>query len=189
MPKKRSTKTDGKASKQLNKQPKAKKPLTHAQLKKKVDEWFSKAIRYRAADKDGFAECWTCGTRHHVGNLQAGHFASRRHMATRWDDRDDGASNVMPQCIACNLYDQGRQWYFGRRLDEVVSGRAEDIMRTAQRPRSYGVAELRQLLERYKMEATAHMVQKPAIANRPAKGEAYSRTQRRKEEAAAEGEL
>ena len=110
-------------------------------------------------------------------------------MATRWDDREDGASNVMPQCIACNLYDQGRQWYFGRRLDEVVSGRAEEIMRAAQRPRSYGVAELRQLVDRYKIEANAQLAAKPAIANRPAKGEAYSRTQRRKEEAAAEGEL
>jgi len=37
MPKKRSTKTDSKASKQLNKQPKKHKPLTHAKAKKKAD--------------------------------------------------------------------------------------------------------------------------------------------------------
>lgn len=145
------------------------KKQTHAQLKKKVDEWYSKAIRYRAADAAGFAECFTCHTRYHVGYLHCGHFASRRHMATRWHDPKDGIGNTAPQCVACNLYDQGRQWYFGQRLDSLKPGRAAQIMREAERPRKYGMEELRQLCERYRREVKQLTAQTPALTNRPAK--------------------
>jgi hypothetical protein len=180
---KRSTKTDSKASKQLRKKAKAKKPLTHAQLKKKVDEWFSKYIRYRASDKHGEAECYTCGKRDHVRNLQAGHFASRRYMATRWHDPEDGHGNVQVQCIACNLYEQGRQWTFGRRLDEAVKGRAESIMQAAGRKRTYGVAELRQMVDHYREEATKQMAEKRGIAERKAKAATDRRSKKRTLEA------
>ena len=65
MRKKRSNRADSKSSKQLNKKPKSKpkaeKKYTHAQMKKKVDEWCSKYVRWIAADEDGFAKCYTCG--------------------------------------------------------------------------------------------------------------------------------
>ena len=125
MPKKRSTKTDSKASKQLNKQPKKPKTLTHAKAKKKADEWFSKYVRWSAADADGNCTCFTCGKTHHASRIQAGHFASRRHNATRYD-----LNNVRPQCAACNIFKQGEQWIFGRNLDREQRGRAEEIMRT-----------------------------------------------------------
>jgi len=145
------------------------KKQTHAQLKKKVDEWFSKCIRYRAADSKGYAECFTCHTRHHVGHLHCGHFASRRHMATRWHDPADGIGNTAPQCIACNLYDQGRQWYFGQRIDSLKRGRAAEIMRLAKDNRPYPIAELRELHDRYKREANAISNETPAVLRRPAK--------------------
>jgi len=159
--------------------PKEKK-LTRRQLKTKLDEWFSKAIRYRAADKDGFAECFTCGTRHHVGYLHCGHFASRRHMATRWHDPEDGYGNCMPQCAKCNLFDQGRQWDFGRRLDEHVPGRAAEIMREAQRERTYELEELREMLQRYRTLGQREMDTKPAVLKRPPKTEADTRPKKQK---------
>lgn len=186
---KRSTKTDSKASKQLNKKPRKQKPLTHAQLKKKLDEWFSKYIRYRAADKDGTAECYTCGKRDHVRNLQAGHFASRRYMATRWHDPQDGHGNIQVQCIACNLYEQGRQWHFGRRLDQAVSGRAEEIMQAAGCKRTYAVAELRQMVEFYRKKSIEQMESKRGIADCTTKRAVYKRTEKCKMEVDVHGIL
>lgn len=90
-------------------------------------------------------------------------------MATRWDDPADGIGNTAPQCVACNLYDQGRQWYFGQRLDSLKQGRSQEIMREAQRPRKYGMEELRQLCERYRREVEQLIARTPALANRPAK--------------------
>ena len=90
-------------------------------------------------------------------------------MATRWHDPADGIGNTAPQCVACNLYDQGRQWYFGQRLDSLKHGRAAQIMRQAERPRKYAMEELRELCERYRREAKQLIAQTPALANRPAK--------------------
>lgn len=57
-------------------------------LVRRVDNIFSKYIRLR----DGF--CFTCGTPH---NLTCGHYISRIHMATRFDE-----DNCHAQCISCN---------------------------------------------------------------------------------------
>lgn len=158
----------------------AKKKLTRTQLRKAIDEAFSKYIRYRAADKAGFAECWTCSTRHHVGYLHCGHFASRRYMATRWHDPDDTYGNCMPQCARCNLYDQGRQWRFGKRLNEHVPGRAEEIMRAAQRERAYEMEELRQMLDAYRARVQQEVSRAPAVLKRPPKAADDSRLKKQK---------
>lgn len=52
----------------------------------------------------------------HWTQLQAGHFVSRRHQVHRWD-LDNG--NVSPQCVRCNLFDQGRQWLHGQYIDHT----------------------------------------------------------------------
>ena len=106
-------------------------------------------------------------------------------MATRWHDPADGHGNIQCQCVACNLYDQGRQWAFGRRLDQAVKGRAEEIMRDTEQARPYGVAELRQLADYYKGEVQRFLLEKPAINERRDKAAAYKRAERRKAEAAA----
>ena len=103
-------------------------------------------------------------------------------MATRWHDPEDGYGNVLPQCVACNLYEQGRQWAFGRRLDQAVPGRAEEIMRDSEQARPYGVAELRQLADYYKSECARFVLEKPAINERRDKAKAYNRAERRKAE-------
>ena len=132
---------DSKSAKRLQAKPKAKpkakaqtapRKKTHAQLKAKVDEWFSKYIRGRYADEWGVVSCVTCGRHDHVSGMQAGHFASRRYMATRWDE-----DNVRPQCVSCNIYRQGEQWLFGQALDGEQPGRAADVMQRAQRSRKY----------------------------------------------------
>ena len=131
---------DSKASRQLHTKPKAKpksKQPTHAQAVKKVDLWFSKVVRYEAADRHGIARCFTCGKQDHVTSLQCGHFASRRFWATRWDP-----DNCRVQCVSCNIYRSGEQWLFGCNLEREEPGRAHAVMQRALHHRAYKVAEL-----------------------------------------------
>lgn len=96
----------------------AKKP-TRKSLIKKLDTVFSEYIRRRYAIND-IATCVTCGKKDHWKKLQAGHFMSRKHYATRWDD-----DNVEVQCQACNVFRYGEQYLFAKYLGEK---KANDLL-------------------------------------------------------------
>ena len=87
-----------------------KKPIS--KLKKELDKWFSLYIRLREATSQGIAQCFTCGKIDHYKKLQCGHFQSRRHHATRWNE-----SNCQVQCVKCNMFEQGEQWKFGLNIN------------------------------------------------------------------------
>jgi len=80
---------------------------------KKLDEVFSQYIRLRNADAHGNTECFTCGKTDNWKKLQCGHFQSRKHYATRWDE-----VNCQVQCSACNVFRYGEQYIFGLNLDK-----------------------------------------------------------------------
>jgi hypothetical protein len=86
-----------------------KKP-TRKTLIAKLDKVFSEYIRRRYA-KNEIATCVTCGKKDHWKKLQAGHFMSRKHYATRWDE-----NNVEVQCSACNVFRYGEQYLFAKYL-------------------------------------------------------------------------
>ena len=83
-----------------------------SKLKKELDKWFSLFIRLRNATSEGLVQCITSGRTYHYKNIHAGHFISRRHLATRWCEL-----NVSPQSAADNLFGQGEQYKFGLALD------------------------------------------------------------------------
>tara|TARA_R100000808_G_scaffold8704_1_gene24494 strand:+ start:1999 stop:2403 length:405 start_codon:yes stop_codon:yes gene_type:complete len=85
-----------------------------SKLKKELDKWFSLYIRLRHATDLGISECFTCGKQDHYKKLQCGHFQSRRHTATRWNEY-----NCQVQCPKCNIFQQGMQWEFGNKLDAL----------------------------------------------------------------------
>ena len=85
-------------------------------LIKKLDVVFSKYIRLRDADQEGYCRCATCGEKTHWTKIQAGHFISRKHYATRWDER-----NVHAQCVACNVFKYGEQYKYSLYLGENLS--------------------------------------------------------------------
>ena len=140
------------------------KKQTHAQLKKKVDEWFSKHIRWKAADLRGYCTCYTCNAKHHSTKIHAGHFLSRRHMATRWEE-----SNVKPQCYACNIHRQGEQWIFGCRIESENPGTTAKLMRQADEGRKFTVSELQHLYEYHRAEADRYAKTKAVKAKPKAK--------------------
>jgi hypothetical protein len=96
--------------------PKTAKKPTRSKLVKKLDVVFSQYIRLSKADERGFCRCFTCGKQYHWKNIQAGHFMSRKHYATRWDEE-----NVQPQCVGCNMFKQGEQYKFSIFLGSELS--------------------------------------------------------------------
>jgi len=82
------------------------------QLVADLDKVFSIFIRLRDIDADGFSYCVTCGKPMTLKTSQCGHFISRRHFATRWEEK-----NCAAQCYACNMHNQGKQYEFGLAID------------------------------------------------------------------------
>lgn len=80
-------------------------------LIKKLDDVFSKYIRLKNADENGIVKCYTCGKYHHWKEIQCGHYISRRHFGTRWEEK-----NCKPQCVGCNIFNQGSADTFARNL-------------------------------------------------------------------------
>jgi hypothetical protein len=96
---------------------------TISKLKKELDKWFSLYIRLRDATDEGLVQCFTSGRVYHYKEIHAGHFISRRCLATRWCE-----VNVQPQSAADNLFGQGEQYKFGLRLDSKYGeGTAEEL--------------------------------------------------------------
>tara|TARA_R110000796_G_scaffold208170_1_gene324445 strand:+ start:383 stop:793 length:411 start_codon:yes stop_codon:yes gene_type:complete len=97
---------------------------TITKLKKELDKYFSLFIRLRSANEYGMVQCFTCGiVRGYKDGMQNGHFQSRKHLATRFDEE-----NCQVQCIKCNMYSQGEQFKFGLNLDaKYGEGAAEEL--------------------------------------------------------------
>lgn len=79
--------------------------------KKKLDEVFSKYIRLKYSDERGYCRCISCGKVHFWKQIQNGHYMSRRHLSTRWSE-----DNCRPQCVACNIFNQGAAQMYRRNL-------------------------------------------------------------------------
>lgn len=107
----------------------------------KLDKVFSEYIRRRYT-KNGIAECVTCGKKDHWKNLQAGHFMSRKHYSTRWDEE-----NVEVQCMACNVYRYGEQYLFAKHLGQEKADELLAKSRTMVKLKDW---ELEEMIEKYK---------------------------------------
>jgi hypothetical protein len=97
---------------------------TISKLKKELDKWFSLYIRLRGATPEGSVQCFTCSRiSHYKSGMQCGHFQSRRHHSTRWNEL-----NCQVQCVKCNMYEQGEQFRFGIGLDgKYGEGTSEEL--------------------------------------------------------------
>jgi len=118
----------------------AKKPARKTIITK-LDNIFSQYIRLRYS-KNEIAECVTCGKQDHWKKLQAGHFISRKHYATRWDE-----DNVQVQCVSCNVYRYGEQYLFSKYLGETLS---DKLIAKSRLIVKFSDVELLEMIEHYK---------------------------------------
>ena len=121
---------------------------TISKLKKELDKWFSLYIRLRDANEYGMVQCFTCGVvRHYKDGMQNGHFQSRKHMATRFDEE-----NCQNQCVKCNMFSQGEQFKFGLNLDaKYGEGTAEELEHLARTTLKISRVEYEQQIRYYKL--------------------------------------
>ena len=120
---------------------------TVSKLKKELDKWFSLFIRLREANEYGMVQCFTCGkVAHYKDGMQNGHFQSRRHLSTRFDEE-----NCQVQCIKCNMFSQGEQFKFGIHLDaKYGEGTAEYLASVARLQRKVTRADYEEKISYYK---------------------------------------
>ena len=117
-----------------------KKP-TRKSLITKLDKVFSEYIRRRYT-KNEIATCVTCGKEDHWKKLQAGHFMSRKHYATRWDE-----DNVEVQCSACNVFRYGEQYLFAKHLGNE---KADMLLAKSRETVKFPDWEIQEMIELYK---------------------------------------
>jgi len=117
-----------------------KKP-TRKTLITKLDKVFSEYIRRKDAKND-IATCVTCGKKDHWKKLQAGHFMSRKHYATRWDE-----DNVEVQCSACNVFRYGEQYLFAKYLG---AEKADMLLAKSRQTIKFPDWEIQEMIDLYK---------------------------------------
>lgn len=119
-----------------------KKP-TRKSLVIKLDTVFSQYIRRKDAVND-IAECITCGKKDHFKKLQCGHFMSRRHYSTRWDE-----NNVGVQCYGCNVMMQGQQFLFSKHLTKIDNNLPDELMIKSKQIVKFTDADLIDMINKY----------------------------------------
>lgn len=116
------------------------KKLTRSKLIKKLDTIFSRWVRLSNSVNE-ICTCVTCGKESHWKDIQAGHFISRKHYSTRWDER-----NVLPQCVGCNVFKYGEQYkyslYLGNKLSKKLLIESRNIIK-------FTNAELEDMIKEY----------------------------------------
>ena len=117
-----------------------KKP-TRKTIITKLDNIFSQYIRLRYS-KNEISECVTCGKQDHWKKLQAGHFISRKHYATRFNE-----DNVQVQCSGCNVFRYGEQYLFSKYLGVDLS---EELLIKSRKIQKFTDNELLEMIEIYK---------------------------------------
>lgn len=116
------------------------KKQTRTSIIKKLDTVFSIYIRRRFAVND-MSKCVTCEKEDHWKSLQCGHFMSRKHLSTRWDE-----NNCQVQCAGCNVFRYGEQYkfsqYLGNKLSEKMHIKSKQIVK-------FTYIELQDMIEHY----------------------------------------
>jgi len=114
-------------------------------VKDRLDKIFSLFIRLRDSDEFGYGNCVTCNKKVYYKEAHCGHFMSRRHLSTRWDE-----DNCALQCVRCNIFDQGRQYQFSLYLENKEKGLPEKLLIKSQKTVKLLKSDYQTLIELYK---------------------------------------
>ena len=116
------------------------KKQTRKTIITKLDSIFSQYIRLRYS-KNEIATCVTCGKQDHWKKMQNGHFISRKHYATRFDE-----DNCQVQCAGCNVFRYGEQYLFSKYLGADLS---EELLMKSRKIQKFTDSELLDMIELY----------------------------------------
>lgn len=92
--------------------------------KDKLDRVFSLYIRLRDSTSSGYFRCISCGQIKPFSQADAGHYFSRRHNSTRFDE-----DNVHAECSYCNRFDSEHLDGFRENLISKIGQKRFDLLR------------------------------------------------------------
>lgn len=126
-----------------------KKKKRKINLKKKLWDIFSKVIRLRGADENGYVKCISCETFAHWKTLDCGHYLPKSlGLAIYFEE-----TNVAPQCTGCNRFRHGNQPKYALALIDKYGPDILDEMDKKQRNiRQIKAWEYEELIEKYQKE-------------------------------------
>ena len=126
-----------------------KKKSKSEDLVKKLDRVFSAYIRLRDVMPNGYFVCISCGKIKHISEGDCGHFYSRRHMATRFDE-----DNCHLECRGCNRANGDHlHGYTKNLIQKIGKGRVDILDWKHNQYKSYSDYELQNLIDYYKSQA------------------------------------
>lgn len=118
-------------------------------LVKKLDKVFSRYIRLRDAMPNGYFRCIACGQLKRIEQADCGHFYSRKHMATRFDE-----DNCSAECSACNRFSADHLiGYQTNLIKKIGMARFELLGQKVRMVKKWSDFELKAMIEHYKREA------------------------------------
>ena len=125
------------------------KKASRAKLIEKLDRVFSQYIRVKYSNNQGFCECISCGKRQYWRDIQNGHYMSRRYLSTRWSE-----DNCRPQCVGCNIFNQGNIQAYRIALIKQIGEQRVNLVeaRARQEHCKYGEFELNAMIQHYTKE-------------------------------------
>jgi hypothetical protein len=122
------------------------KRRSRTSLEKDLDRVFSIFIRMRDANENGIANCFTCGKADHWTNMDNGHYISRVHRSTRWDEM-----NCHIQCKRCNIFMKGNYTSYALRMIQKYGIDILEIMDQRKHMTvKYGVVDFEQMIAHYR---------------------------------------
>ena len=112
----------------------------------KADRQFSRFIRLRDAIPGGAFRCISCGQFKRIEQADCGHFHSRKHMATRFDEL-----NAHAECRACNRFSADHLIKYQENLIRLLGQEQLDKMNLrANGIKQWSETDLKELSKHYK---------------------------------------
>lgn len=115
-------------------------------LKVKLDKEFSLFIRLRDAMENGYFRCISCGQIKPFAQADCGHFHSRTHMSTRFDE-----DNCHAECRFCNRFKADHlEGYRENLIQKIGQQRFDRLKWRSGLFKKYSDFEYEQLIKYYK---------------------------------------
>lgn len=128
----------------------AKKPTskTKPNLVKKLDRVFALYIRLRDVMPNGYVRCISCGQIKKFEDVDCGHFHSRTHMATRFNE-----DNCHAECKYCNRFSADHLIAYQRNLTQKIGQQKFDVLNVKAHSTCHFLnSELEEMIEHYRTE-------------------------------------
>ncbi len=115
-----------------------------AYYKKKLDKIFSQFIRLKETNQ-GWGRCVTCGKLKPFGELDCGHFISRRYTKFRWSEE-----NAHIQCRYCNRFGGEIDSYYLWMVKKYGQKKVEQMIKEKNETIKLNIDWLKKEIEKYK---------------------------------------